>query len=250
MIGAVTIGSPYVLDILLEPEHALVYAFERFPNPVALEKKRVKRLIDQSIEEMKRRFPPKGDEEKQTRDFISLFTDRAVEMQLQGEIDGDQIRVWVSNVGRQALGNVTFVFLNCAGYVKYLAQPVSQSIAERPTSNPEVSDNGLVFRYGQLLQGREVIVKVGFANLGNCAVSVDARRPDGKITRGKWVTGDDYRGLKAQLGDERTRSILNGIVIVVGVLLAFCLIWVGVSHRALRKRINALESHLVKNEDK
>ncbi len=249
LIGAATIAAPYALDFVLDPEYQIVYTFERYNNPVAAARERIRRIVAQQAEVSRKKYLPPPTEEQRFKEHWDLqnqLAQRVVDVDLAREIDGDQVHVWALNVGRHRLENVTFTFLNCPGYINHVAEPVSQAIAQKPSANPEVSANGLVYYYGTLQQGSEIFLKAGFEELGNCAVAIDAQLKDkyGTATRGKWVTGDDYNEFKAKLGDERTRSVLNGALLIVGLLLAATLIWSGVVYSALKRRVATLESHV------
>lgn len=243
LVGITAIASPYILDIVLEPEYDFIYAFERLPNPVAKEREQAESSLNIIADETIKNFHL-ANNEKQVKEYFHSIARKSIESNLNGEIDADQMRVWVLNVGRHSIENVTLAFMNCDGYAKYVANPIPQSISQSAVSNPEISDNGAIYHYGTLSQGSDVFVKMGFKNIGQCRVATNARRSDGKMAIGKWVTGDDYNKINAKLGNQHTRAVLNGTGIIVGLLLTFSFVWFGFAHRALRRQIAALESRL------
>lgn len=246
LVAIITNFGQHLYDFFLGPRFDYVYTVEKTPNPLNASREEMNSIIKALIALEKQKYFVSPSDENSLRDGMqSVFT---ASINAQKEIDADQVRVWIINLNRYTLDKVNIVFQGCDGYIKHEVTPIALNQGEIGTTNPTISPNGVLYRYGMIRPEGEASLKFGFEKIADCTVLIDALRSDGKATHGKWVTGEDWWQYKNQLrqGREKYFQIAIG---GLGLIVAILVIWGGVAKTSIDRRVATLEKQDIELQD-
>ncbi len=269
VMAALANYGPKIGDVVFGPGPDFVYWVEKVPGSKNSIRASMKKSMDMSMDSENKKsmsvsrrhyLDPKHDlipqenkkpmspeEQKEFETFISQMADKTVDMiQLlsPAEIFDDYIRIFV--LTNKELSKINFLFQGCAGYSKHIAIPVSSGYSDandNGITNPSISVNGAYYRYGQLKQGSNLELKIGFEDIKECTTTVSAVTVDGKQVDGKEVTARDYWEYKKQIDAGISRYLRYSIP-----LFSIAVFVITLTLLRYAKRITALEQKFSKRQ--
>lgn len=239
---------PKMCDAILGPGSDFVYWVEKVPGSKHSFRTMMKKNFDMAkgLMAQENQKPISPEEQKEFETVMLQISDKTEDIlnrMAPNEVWDDYIHIFV--LTDKELSKINFLFQGCTGYSKHIAIPVSSGnfdANENAATNPTVSANGAYYRYGQLKQGSNLELKVGFEDIRECTTSVTSFI-DGKQAKGKEVVATDYWKFKKHIDAGISRYLRYLIPL-------FSLIVFVITLTLLRyaKRIAALEQKILKSQ--
>lgn len=227
----------WINDLLFAPSYDYVYTFEKQPNPLKSAQEKMQSSMREMFAEMKKANLHSYNE-KETTALLTVMP-KFLES-LSGEINADQMHVWILNLSRRPLEHVNITFQNCTGYIRLETNPLAPGPKDAGASSTEVLSNGIVYHYGAVKPQSRTFVKAGFNDIRDCSIAIDARRNDNEFATVKYVTSAEYSAYSASLRPDRT-NFVSSLVVGIGCSVGTLLILFSLVYRSINQRLSKLE---------
>lgn len=231
-----SMSMTYLYDEFLGPEVDFVFFTEKLPNPIEASREEIRNTIIQPVlDAALRAGAPKAEIENAMKFARPIFEGMA---NPRKEIDANLIKIWVLNVNRYEIEGMNVLFQGCREYVSYETEPLT--VGNVSVGNPAISSGGATYNYGRIGKGKSVSLTFGFKDIGKCGVSVEAKRNDGALARGKSVTAEEWNRFYSA-GSQNKDAFYRYIAIFFALCLAIVIVYISRVRFELQRRIEKLE---------
>jgi len=237
-----SISLTWINDFLFAPPYDYVFTFEKQPNPLKIAREKMRVSMQGMFSEMKKAKLRSYNEKE--ADVLLTIMPKFIES-LSGEIDADQMQVWILNLSRRPLEHVSITYQSCTGYVRHETRPLSIGPRDGGASNTEILPNGVVYRYGTIKPQSSVFLKAGFNDISKCSVVIDAQTNISGLATSKYVTSDEYGKYYESLNPERANIILY-LIIGIGCSVGLLMILYSLIYRSISQKLSRLERDCVR----